>query len=186
MKIIQKLSTHFDERKTDIDMIVFHATATNSVEETLSIFIDNNEEGARVSSHYVIDRDGTIYQVIPEEKRAWHAGISCWGDIKEDINSHSIGIEFQCPAAGEKTFTEFSKEQIDSGLKLCADIMKRYNIKPENVVAHSDIAPDRKFDPGQTFPWEIFCENGLAVNPIRRPIIFENGINFLKEEENRC
>ena len=170
MKIIQKFSTHFDERKTPIDMIVFHATATNSIEETLSIFIEK-EEGGRVSSHYVIDRDGTIYQVVLEENRAWHAGVSSWGDIKEDINSHSIGIEFQCPAASENTFEEFSKEQIDAGIKLCKDIMKRYKIKPENVVAHSDIAPDRKFDPGQTFPWEIFCQNGISINPNRRPII---------------
>ena len=83
MKIIQKFSSHFDERKSPIDMIVFHATATKTLEETLSIFIEK-EEGGRVSSHYVIDRDGTIYQVIPEEKRAWHAGISRWKDIKED------------------------------------------------------------------------------------------------------
>lgn len=185
MKIIQRPSTHFDERKSNIDMIVFHATATNSIEETLSIFIDK-EDGGRVSSHYVIDRDGTIYQVVPENKRAWHAGVSSWGDIKEDINSHSIGIEFQCPALGEKTFVDFSNEQIEAGLKLCADIMKRYNIKPENVVAHSDIAPDRKFDPGQTFPWEIFCNQGLALNPMRRPIICENGIDILKEEKELC
>lgn len=170
MKIIQKPSLHFDERKSDIDMIVFHATATNSIDETLSIFIEK-EDGGRVSSHYVIDRDGTVYQVIPEDKRAWHAGVSAWGDITEDINSHSIGIEFQCPALGERTFTDFSKEQIQAGTELCADIMKRYHIKPENVVAHSDIAPNRKFDPGQTFPWEEFCKRGLASNPIRRPLI---------------
>ncbi len=174
MKIIQRPSTHFDERKSAIDMIVFHATATNSIDETLSIFIEK-EDGGRVSSHYVIDRDGTIYQVIAEDKRAWHAGVSCWGDIKEDINSHSIGIEFQCSAKGERNFDNFSIEQINSGVELCRDIMKRYHIKPENVVAHSDIAPDRKFDPGETFPWEIFCNLGLAVNPIRRPILHKNG-----------
>ena len=179
MKIIQKPSTHFDERKSKIDMIVFHATATNSIEETLAIFIEK-EDDSRVSSHYVIDRDGTIYQVVAEDKRAWHAGVSCWGDIQEDINSHSIGIEFQCPATGDKTFADFSSHQIEAGVKLCADIMKRYQIKPENVVAHSDIAPDRKFDPGVTFPWEIFCNLGLAVNPIRRPIIDKNGTEVKK------
>lgn len=185
MKIIQKFSSHFDERKSPIDMIVFHATATKTLEETLSIFIEK-EEGGRVSSHYVIDRDGTIYQVIPEEKRAWHAGISKWKDIKEDINSHSIGIEFQCPPTGERTFTEFSKEQIESGLLLCEDIMKRYKIKPENVVAHSDIAPDRKFDPGSTFPWEVFVQKGLAANPDRRPILNESRDFLLTKEENKC
>lgn len=172
MKIIQKLSSHFDERKADIDMIVLHATATNSIEETLSIFIEK-EDGGRVSSHYVIDRDGTIYQVIPEEKRAWHAGVSSWREITEDINSHSIGVEFQCPAAGERSFMDFSNEQISAGLILCKDIMARYGIKPENVVAHSDIAPDRKFDPGATFPWEEFYNQGVAANPLRRPVLVE-------------
>ena len=185
MKIIQKLSSHFDERKTKIDMIVFHATATNSIEETLEIFI-NKEEGGRVSSHYIINRDGTVYQVIPEEKRAWHAGISTWKEITEDINSHSIGIEFQCPATGERSFDEFTKEQIESGILLCQDIMKRYNIKPENVVAHSDIAPDRKFDPGITFPWEIFYQKGLTTNPNRRPILNKNRDFLLTKEENKC
>ena len=185
MKIIQKFSTHFDERKAKIDMIVFHATATQTLEETLKIFIEK-EEGGRVSSHYVIDRDGTIYQVIPEEKRAWHAGISSWNEIKEDINSHSIGIEFQCPPRGEKTFIDFSKEQIEAGLLLCEDIMKRYKIKPENVVGHSDIAPFRKFDPGITFPWEIFVQKGLAINPDRRPVLDENGNNLLVKEQYKC
>ncbi|MBO7244826.1 MAG: N-acetylmuramoyl-L-alanine amidase [Alphaproteobacteria bacterium] len=185
MKIIQKLSTHFDERKTAIDMIVFHATATKNLEETLWYFIEK-EEGGRVSSHYVIDRDGTIYQVIPEEKRAWHAGISSWGDIKEDINSHSIGIEFQCSPTGERSFEEFTRAQINSGLLLCEDLMKRYNIKPENVVAHSDIAPERKFDPGVTFPWEEFVQKGLALNPDRRPFLNENRDNLLTKENDKC
>lgn len=185
MKIIQKYSSHYDERKTPIDMIVFHATATNSIEETLEIFIEK-EDGGRVSSHYVIDRDGTIYQVVSEEKRAWHAGVSAWGDIKEDVNSHSIGIEFQCPAAGERSFIHFSDEQIAAGIDLCKDIMQRYQIKPENVVAHSDIAPNRKFDPGETFPWEKFYQNGLAANPDRRPILNNNRELILTEEKNKC
>ncbi len=169
MIIIQKPSTHFDERKAPVSVLVFHATATNTLEETLSIFIDK-EEQPRVSSHYVIDRDGTIYQLIDETKRAWHAGISSWGDIHEDMNSHSIGIEFQCPATGPQSVDVFTKEQIQAGLELCTDIVKRYQIRPENVVAHSDIAPGRKFDPGMTFPWELFWQAGLAANPCRRPL----------------
>lgn len=169
MIIVQKPSTHFDERKAPVSMIVFHATATNSLEETLAIFIDK-EDKPRVSSHYVIDRDGVIYQIVDESKRAWHAGISVWGNILEDLNSHSIGIEFQSPATGEQTVAEFTDEQMKAGMQLCADIMARYQIKPENIVAHSDIAPGRKFDPGMHFPWEMFWAVGLAANPIRRPL----------------
>lgn len=169
MIIIQKPSMHFDERQSSISMIVFHATATKSLEETFSILIDK-EEKPRVSAHYVIDRDGAIYQLVDESKRAWHAGVATWGKIKEDLNSCSIGIEFQCPATGEQTFNEFTIAQIKTGIILCADIMKRYHIKPKNVVAHSDIAPGRKFDPGMTFPWEMFWFSGLADNPVRRPL----------------
>lgn len=169
MIIVQKPSSHFDERKADISMIVLHATATNSLEETFSILIDQ-EEKPRVSCHYVIDRDGVIYQLVEESKRAWHAGIACWGEIKEDVNSHSIGIEFQCPATGAQTVSEFTPAQIKAGMALCADIMERYQISSSNVVAHSDIAPGRKFDPGMTFPWEMFWAVGLADNPVRRPL----------------
>ncbi|MBE6455821.1 MAG: N-acetylmuramoyl-L-alanine amidase [Alphaproteobacteria bacterium] len=170
MKIIQKPSTHYNERACSIDMIVLHATATPTIQETFYYLIEK-EEQPRVSSHYVIDTDGTIYQLVADDKRAWHAGLGCWGNILEDINSHSIGIEFQCAASGTQSFAQFSDKQIQSGIDLCRELMKKYNIKPFNVVAHSDIAPDRKYDPGRTFPWELFWLNGIVDNPIRRPLM---------------
>ncbi len=169
MHIIEKPSTHFNERACAIDVIVLHATATDTLADTFYYLIEK-EGDARVSSHYVIDRDGTVYRLVPDEKRAWHAGISAWGDIQSDMNSHSIGIEFQCPAAGERAFVEFTSEQIDVGIRLCQILMEKYNIQPQNVVAHSDIAPGRKFDPGITFPFEKFWEKGICANPIRRPL----------------
>lgn len=169
MKIIQKPSTHFDERTTSIDMIVLHATATVSIKQTFYCLIEK-EEGGRVSVHYVIDTDGTVYQLIADEKRAWHAGISEW-DGQTDINSRSIGIEFQCAAIGEKSFAEFTTAQIETGLKLCKILSDKYHIKPRNIVGHSDVAPHRKVDPGRTFPWERFYLEGLTENPFRRPLI---------------
>lgn len=168
MQIIEKPSTHFNERALPIDMIVLHATATDTLEQTFYYLIEK-EDANRVSAHYVIDRDGTVYRLVPEDKRAWHAGVSLW-DGQTDNNSRSIGIEFQCPVAGEESFGAFTEEQIASGLELCRMLMQKYRIKPHNVVAHSDIAPSRKADPGRTFPWELFFLEGLAENPLRRPL----------------
>lgn len=169
MKIIEKPSTHFNERACGIDMIVLHATATDTLEQTFYYLIEK-EEQPRVSAHYVIDREGTVYRLVPDSKRAWHAGVASWGDIAADINSHSIGIEFQCSAVGEQAFDSFTSAQIESGMALCRQLMEKYQILPKNVVAHSDIAPDRKYDPGLTFPFERFWQAGLCDNPMRRPI----------------
>jgi N-acetylmuramoyl-L-alanine amidase len=160
----RRLLPYYGIRQSKIDMIVLHTVAYN-VEDAINSFYQSE-----VSSHYIVAENGEVWQLVGEKRRARHAGVSYWRGI-EDINSHSIGIEFQCPALGERTFQDFSVEQIQSGKKLCADIMNRYKIKPENVVAHSDIAPDRKFDPGETFPWEEFCNLGLATNPVRRPVL---------------
>lgn len=169
MKIINRPSTHFNERTCAIDMIVLHATATDTLEKTFYYLIEK-EEQPRVSAHYVIDRDGTIYQLVDDSKRAWHAGIGQWGTVTADLNSHSIGIEFQCPAAGPQAFGEFTPAQIDAGRTLCKHLMTKYHIAPQNVVAHSDIAPDRKYDPGLTFPFEQFWLAGICDNPMRRPL----------------
>lgn len=169
VQIIDKPSTHFNERTCKIDMIVLHATATDTLEQTFYYLIEK-EEQPRVSAHYVIDRDGTIYRLVDETKRAWHAGVSTWDTVSEDINSHSVGIEFQCPATGEQAFGEFTSAQIEAGMALCQDLMARYHIQPHNVVAHSDIAPGRKYDPGLTFPFEQFWRAGICDNPMRRPL----------------
>lgn len=164
----QYTSHNYDQRNAPIQMLVIHATATRNLEETLSYLIHSKAPN-RVSAHYVIDRNGIIYGLVADKFRAWHAGISSWPDISQDINSVSIGIEFQCPV-DDKTgsLKGFTMRQIQSGLRLCQYLCAQYHITPDHVVGHSDIAPGRKSDPGLSFPWERFVQAGLACNPQRR------------------
>lgn len=152
-------------RSQQVDMLVLHSTETRSLEETARCFTVEKERN--VSIHYVIDRDGRIYQFVPENRAANHAGKSSWrllnGEEVTNINARSIGIEFQ-RGPGET----FTPAQIQAGLALSKDITNRYGIHPSNVVGHSDIAPGRKSDPGNDFPWELFVQNNIAANAQRR------------------
>lgn len=152
-------------RNSGIDMIVLHSTETPSLSVTANCFIAEKERN--VSAHYVVDRDGKIYQFVPENRAAHHAGKAKWrlvtGQEVTDINSRSIGIEFQ--RGPGQTYTP---AQIKAGLELTKSISQRYNIPPQHVVAHSDVAPSRKSDPGNDFPWELWNMNGLATNSQRR------------------
>ena len=127
---------------------------------------------ARVSSHYVVIENGSIVQLVPEVKRAWHAGMSSWnGDT--DINSRSIGIEI-CNPGHEFGYPDFPARQIAAVITLCRSILTRNIVRPENIVAHSDVAPSRKQDPGEKFPWKRLAQSniGLWVEPVadhRRP-----------------
>ncbi len=154
--MIEKPSAHFEPRTVKPDMIVIHATATNTLEETFRYLIYSKAPN-RVSAHYVIDRDGTVYKLVDEEMAAWHAGLSEWQGHK-NVNNRSIGVEFQCPKVGENELGDFTDEQIGAGILLCSAIMERWGIALSNVVRHSDIAPNRKVDPGQHFPWQAFKE----------------------------
>ncbi|KAG1702965.1 N-acetylmuramoyl-L-alanine amidase AmiD [Nymphon striatum] len=118
-------------------------------------------EESGVSCHYFVHEDGRIVQLVPESKRAWHAGKSCWQD-EVDTNSRSIGIEIANPGhSGE--YPEFPKVQIDAVIELCSDILRRNSgIQPCNVLAHSDVAPGRKHDPGEKFPWALLHEKGIG------------------------
>ncbi len=145
IKIVEHPSPNFDERKLPVSMIVIHYTETKTCEHALRILC-NADSPKRVSSHWVIDRDGTVYRLVDESKRAWHAGKSFWDGI-EDCNSASIGIELVNDGA-----EEYPQPQLDALVELCAGIRSRHNIR--HVVGHSDIAPDRKRDPGPLFPWE--------------------------------
>lgn len=149
-----------------IDMIVMHTTESSSFQSTAATFMQ--QKNPPVSAHYVIDRDGQIYCFCPEDTAANHAGKASWrlatGEEVRNINSRSIGIEFQC-GPGET----ITPEQTAAGLWLTKDIMSRNpNITPDNVVGHSDVAPSRKTDPGMSFPWELWHQNGLASNANRR------------------
>lgn len=139
-------------------LVVIHATTQDSVEESLHTLRTQNS-GGPVSSHYLIGRDGALYQLVAEDLRAWHAGPGAWGTIT-DVNSASIGIELD--NNGTDTYPS---EQIDSLLHLLADICKRNGIPREQVIGHSDMAPTRKVDPGTQFPWARLAQEGFGRWP---------------------
>ncbi len=113
-----------------------------------------------VSSHYVVNEDGRILQLVPEARRAWHAGVAFWRG-SSDLNSHSVGVEI-VNAGHFAGLPEFPKAQIEAVIALCRDIAGRHAIVPERVLAHSDIAPGRKIDPGERFPWGELARAGVG------------------------
>lgn len=153
------------------DMIVLHYTGMNSAEAAAACLCDPATE---VSSHYLIYEDGRVLQMVPESRRAWHAGASSW-EGKTDINSQSIGIEIVNPGH-EFGYPPFPKAQIDAVIALCKDIIARHNIRADRVVAHSDIAPARKSDPGEKFPWGQLHVAG--VGHWIRPVPIARGANL--------
>lgn len=160
MDIVQKPSPNFDDRKgAEIKFLILHYTGMKNAQEALERLTD---EKAEVSSHYTIDEDGTIYQHVPDDKRAWHAGVSSWQEY-ENLNANSIGIEIVNPGH-EWGYRPFPEVQVKSVQLLCMDILKRHK-EIEHVLAHSDIAPDRKEDPGELFPWKALAQNGIGVWP---------------------
>ena len=153
-------SPNFGPRKRGLsaDMLILHYTGMESAAAAIA-WLTRPESS--VSSHYLIDEAGAIFQMVAEEKRAWHAGVSCWCG-EEDINSSSIGIEIQNPGL-ELGYPDYPPSQIAGVIKLCKDICQRNNIEPRRVLAHSDVAPGRKPDPGEKFPWDQLYENGVGV-----------------------
>ena len=151
-------SPNFDERKEPLEMIVLHYTGMRSAQAALDRLRDPE---AKVSAHYVVDEDGEVYSLVAEDKRAWHAGVSSWKG-KTDINSRSVGIEIVNPGH-EFGYRPFPDGQIKSVINLSKEIIKRNVILPENIVGHSDIAPKRKTDPGELFPWKKMAENGIGL-----------------------
>jgi N-acetylmuramoyl-L-alanine amidase len=139
------------------DMIVLHYTGMPTAEAALTWLTVAESE---VSSHYFVWEDGRIVQLVPEERRAWHAGRSVWQG-ERDINSCSIGIEI-VNAGHPGGLPEFPSIQIDAVIALCRDIAARRQIVAERVLAHSDVAPVRKVDPGEKFPWEVLAAQGVG------------------------
>jgi len=146
------------ERKSATDMIVLHYTGMKSGEEALARLTDPT---SKVSSHYLVHEDGRIDQLVPEAQRAWHAGLSSWKGVT-DINSLSIGIEIVNPGH-ECGYRDFPDVQIDAVIALCRDIIARRNIPSARLLAHSDIAPARKQDPGEKFPWGRLAAAGVGL-----------------------
>lgn len=156
--LIERWSPNIDDRGAPVSMIVLHYTGMPDGPSAID-WLANPE--SRVSAHYVVAEDGTVTHMVPEEKRAWHAGRSYWRGVR-DINSASIGIEIVNPGH-EFGYRPFPAEQIASVLQLVASIKERYGITRGNIVGHSDIAPTRKQDPGELFPWEQLARLRLAL-----------------------
>ncbi len=151
-------SPNFDERAAPVSMIVLHYTGMTDAEVAIARLTD---PGAKVSAHYLVDEDGRLVSMVAEDKRAWHAGRSHWRGIT-DINSISIGIEIVNPGH-DHGYRPFPDAQIEALIPLVADIKDRYAITRGNVVGHSDIAPTRKRDPGELFPWGRLARLRLAL-----------------------
>jgi N-acetylmuramoyl-L-alanine amidase len=141
-------------------MIILHYTGMQSAQAAIERLCD---PAAQVSAHYVVDEDGRTAQLVDDEKRAWHAGVSFWQGLT-DINSASVGIEIVNPGH-EFGYRAFPDAQIAAVITLCQDLMKRHNIPPSRVLGHSDIAPMRKDDPGELFPWEKLAQHGIGLWP---------------------
>ena len=139
------------------DMIVLHYTGMPDVEGAIAKLCT---AGTDVSAHYIVLEDGRIVQCVPESRRAWHAGVSCWAG-EEDINSCSIGIEI-VNRGHDWGYPDFPSRQIAAVIALCRGIMLRRDVPPHRVLAHSDVAPSRKKDPGEKFPWHSLANSGVG------------------------
>ncbi|MFO1241466.1 MAG: N-acetylmuramoyl-L-alanine amidase [Sphingomonadaceae bacterium] len=156
--IIDTPSPNFDERALPVTMVVLHYTG---MQDAASAIARLSDPEAKVSAHYLIAEDGQIVRMVDESKRAWHAGKSFWRGIA-DINSASVGIEIVNPGH-EFGYRPFPVAQIDALIGLMHEVTLRYRITRGNVVGHSDIAPARKDDPGELFPWDRLAKLRLAL-----------------------
>jgi N-acetylmuramoyl-L-alanine amidase len=163
MNIIHAPSPHFNERPTGIDTVIIHYTDMSSAEAALAWL---RNPSSKVSAHYLIDEGGTVYRMVNEDKRAWHAGESYWQG-RTNLNDCSIGIELANPGHSHG-YTPFPEAQIESLIKLCLDLKTRWNIPSSRILGHSDIAPSRKQDPGHLLPWKRLAHEGLGMWPAPR------------------
>jgi N-acetylmuramoyl-L-alanine amidase len=153
-------SPNHGARDAAIDMLVLHYTGMRTAADALARL---TSPGAAVSAHYLIDEDGTAWRLVPEERRAWHAGASFWRG-RTDINSASIGIELVNPGY-EFGYREFPEAQIATLEALCREVLARHAIPARHVLGHSDVAPTRKQDPGELFPWRRLAAAGIGLFP---------------------
>jgi N-acetylmuramoyl-L-alanine amidase len=167
--VIETPSPNFDTRMLPITMIVLHYTGMPTAEGAIERL---TAADSKVSSHYIVAEDGQVLRLVAEESRAWHAGKSHWRGIT-DVNSASIGIEIVNPGH-EFGYRPFPDAQIEALIPLMSDIQSRYGITRGNIVGHSDIAPKRKQDPGELFPWARLAKVRLALPRPTRNLIDPN------------
>ncbi|MFM8745296.1 MAG: N-acetylmuramoyl-L-alanine amidase [Aestuariivirga sp.] len=155
----RRAAVNFEPRRHGraVDMIVLHYTGMDSAAAACDLLCGAD---GKVSCHYLVDEDGTITAMVGEEFRAWHAGASFWKG-ETDTNSRSIGIELHNPGHGP-FYRDFPRPQMEAVAGLCLDIMSRHAIPPRHVLAHSDVAPGRKIDPGERFHWRFLHAQGIG------------------------
>lgn len=153
------------------DMLILHYTGMESAEAALDWL---TREEAKVSCHYLVDEEGRIAQIVAESERAWHAGQSSWHG-ETDINSRSIGIEIHNPGH-DFDYPDFPEAEMQAVEALCLDILRRHAIPPENVLAHSDVAPGRKRDPGEKFDWARLARKGIGLWVEPEPVGHDRGL----------
>jgi N-acetylmuramoyl-L-alanine amidase len=158
LDLIEAPSPNFDARRGPPDMIVLHYTGMKTGPEALERL---RSPEAKVSSHYLVEEDGRVFRLVPEERRAWHAGRSWWKG-ETDINAVSIGIEIVNPGH-EWGYRPFPDAQIEAVIALLGDIRSRWTVENARIIGHSDVAPARKDDPGELFPWKRLAEAGHGL-----------------------
>jgi len=151
-------SPNFDARPAGVEFLVLHYTGMQSAAAAVERLCDL---ASKVSAHYVVDEDGTVYRLVEEANRAWHAGVSFWRGVS-GLNDGSVGIEIVNPGH-EFGYRAFPDVQMAAVAALSLGIIERHGILARDVVGHSDIAPDRKQDPGELFPWAWLAEQGVGV-----------------------
>ena len=173
LKTILNYSPNFNPKKRiskEIKFIIFHYTGMKKESEAINRLTNIQSE---VSCHYLIKKNGEIITIVPDLYIAWHAGKSFWGSYKS-LNKNSIGIEITNPGH-EFNYRKFSKRQIISLLKLSKFLLKKYDIKQKNILGHSDVASERKKDPGEKFPWKYLSQKKVGLwHTIKKQILLKN------------
>jgi N-acetylmuramoyl-L-alanine amidase len=172
MRISLNYSPNFENTKrklNQIKFIIFHYTGMEKESEAIKKLTDIK---SKVSCHYLIKNNGEIVAMVPDLYEAWHAGVSSWKNFNS-LNKHSIGIEISNPGH-DYNYKKFSKKQVQSLKKLSQLLIKKYKINQKNILGHSDIAPARKKDPGEKFPWKYFAKLGIGKwHSLSKRILFE-------------
>ena len=183
-EIKQFYSQNFDpikRKKTNIKFLVFHYTGMKTEKSALERLTDNN---SKVSCHYFIKKNGSIINMVPDLYISWHAGISNWKKLKE-LNKFSIGIEIHNPGH-QYGYKNFNKKQINSVKYLSLKLAKKYKIRREHYLGHSDIAPDRKKDPGEKFPWEFLSKYHIGIwHSLNKKILKKYRLKNINNLENQ-
>jgi N-acetylmuramoyl-L-alanine amidase len=159
-----------------IDLLILHYTGMTSAAAALERLCDPTTQ---VSAHYLVDEDGTVWQLVDEARRAWHAGRAFWAGAT-NINDRSIGIELANPGH-EHGYRPFPETQLGALEILCREILARHPIPPERILGHSDVAPERKADPGELFPWERLARAGIGLWPD-----FAAAVDFVRADDIRA